>query len=138
MEQISKDSGFTLLELTMAVAMTSLGIVALLAGLVRTNAANQYAQERATVVDRVSTVADELSRATTADLLAYAPPAFQGTVPSTQIQVVYVNADGNEAPPTAFTAATLPNPLEVHLTVNAASLTGHPINLQTSTVIGRD
>ena len=138
MANISKESGFSLLELMIASTFMLLGLVALLGGIVRINTANQFAADRATVMSRVATVMDELNRATTNELLAYAPPPFAGMVPATNVQVMYVDAGGNEATPASFTPATLPNPLEIRVTVNTVSRLGHPINVQSSTVIESD
>ncbi len=138
------NAGLTLLELMFAAAIMASTLVCILGSIVAISSTSDIAGDQAAVMARVSTIVEELRRASEPELLAYTPETAADGSPAQSVEVRYVINDEGQtvtAPyipaDLAASALELPNPLHVKITVAAVSRSGRPFTMQTAAMLRR-
>lgn len=143
------EAGMTLLELTIAAAIMASTLVFILGSIVSLSMTSDVAADQASTMTYMTTVVEELHRATESDLRAYAPPTPLTQDIEQTVTIEYVlNADGATISPPipepvvgglggTQAEVNLPNPLHVRVTVDALSKSGRHFTMQTATMVRR-
>jgi type II secretory pathway pseudopilin PulG len=127
------DAGMTLLELMIAAGITAMALVLMMGSLGSVAHSGASTEERSIAAAHVSTVLEELSEADLEELLAYEAPALEGLRGET-IAVRCVDGSGNEVTlPATQAIGTVPNPVEVRVTVTWQDSAGHTYSRSGST-----
>lgn len=140
MRKRTGESGMTLLEVTIASSVMALALVMTMGSLVGISGTRDIAEDRMMAAVTISSVMEELRTLSYDGLVAYTPPSAEGLGASTAITVAVFDSSGAtiQLPVDPDTLSeTLPNPLELQVTVFWRDVAGRLISARSSTLVGR-
>jgi type II secretory pathway pseudopilin PulG len=137
---VREADGLTLIELAIASGILAVAFVFIIGGIVNISDTNTIVADRTEAGSALSSVLEQLRTMTIDQLLAYAAPAPHGLGASATTTIACIDATGASVPIPAVTpglASTLPNPLEVRVTVQWRDPRGRLHTQRTSSLFRR-
>ena len=148
-----RDAGLTMIELMLATAIAAAALSLLFGSLISISVMGRVNQGRTMAATTLSGVLDEVNTMGYEELLAYIPPEVHGPGVKHLIELACVIGSGEEGgggvdyperqyeripfPLPENYGGTLPNPLEVEVTLTWQEDSGHTFQMKASTLVGR-
>ena len=138
-----RDAGLTLLELMFATGIAAAALSLLFGSLISISVMGRVNQGRTMAATTLSGVLDEVNTMGYEELLAYIPPEVKGPGVTHLIELACVIGSDQEdiqripLPLYEGNEVSLPNPLEVEVTLTWQEDSGHTFRMKTSTLAGR-
>jgi hypothetical protein len=130
--------GMTLIEILFALGVIAVTIVMMLTSLVGMSDLRDLSGQRTTSAVHMDTIIEEVKALDWVDLFAYSLPAFTGLGGNEQVEVGYLDSEGQFVPlplEEGEPPDSLPNPLEVQIRVRWSDVRGREMNHRTSIMV---
>ncbi len=136
------DAGLTLLEVMFASTVLIVLVVMLFGALLQFYLVQEISKQRTIALSHIGSVIEELQSASFSELIDYVPPELPGLGAEATVTVALIDGEGEKLSlpmqePDEDLADTLPNPVEVEVTVRWKDQQHREYSRSVSAMVGR-